>query len=160
MMGQEEQQQNVAGDLTKAALRTVCETTTISPVLRVLALLVNVTSIGTSDIQQKVIISVIYMAVVALFWFGIYRTISKGSSDETVIICCFTFCIVVATALILLFLHRKNQGMCEDEGTRGGHGMAEAVRCGIGGKRWGELWMIKWGKVMRKMLGKAHLSLG
>ena len=24
--------------------------------------------------------------------------------------------------------------MCEDEGTRGGHGMAEAACCGIGGK--------------------------
>ena len=57
--------------------------------------------------------------------------------------------------------------MCEDEGTRGGDGTAEAARCGIDGKgrcglcQWlqrGE-WMITWGEVMRKMLGKAHVSL-
>ena len=54
--------------------------------------------------------------------------------------------------------------MCEDEGNRGGDGTAEAARCGIGGKGTGGLcqwskwgggqWMVKWGKVMRKMLGK------
>ena len=30
--------------------------------------------------------------------------------------------------------------MCEDEGTRGGVGIAEAARCGIGGKGRGGLW--------------------
>ena len=59
--------------------------------------------------------------------------------------------------------------MCEEEGTRGGDGTVEAARCGIvgKGKRWVVLevplgvgqWMRKWKKVMRKMLGKAHLSL-
>ena len=57
--------------------------------------------------------------------------------------------------------------MCEDEGTKGGDGTAEAARCVVrreevpvvlvGG---GGQWMIKWLKAMRKMLGKAHLSLG
>ena len=49
--------------------------------------------------------------------------------------------------------------MCEDEGTRGGDGAAKAARCG--GKGGGGLcqW-FQWGKAIREMLGKAHLSLG
>ena len=52
--------------------------------------------------------------------------------------------------------------MCEDDGTRGGDGTAEVACCCIKyGKRWvvpvvplGGQWMIKWGKVMRKIPGK------
>ena len=41
--------------------------------------------------------------------------------------------------------------MCEDEGTRGGVGTAEAARCGNGGKGTGGLcqW-FRWGKVDNK----------
>ena len=59
--------------------------------------------------------------------------------------------------------------MCEDEGTRGGVGTAEAARCGSDGKGTGGLcqWFTvrgtvddKVGKTMRNMPGRVHLSLG
>ena len=40
--------------------------------------------------------------------------------------------------------------MCEDEGTIGGDGLAEAARVGVGGKGRGD----------REMLGRTRLSLG
>ena len=53
--------------------------------------------------------------------------------------------------------------MCEDEGTRGGDGTAEVLKMGRGGLcqwfQWGTV-DDKVGKVMRKMLGKAHLRGG
>ena len=42
--------------------------------------------------------------------------------------------------------------MCEDEGTRGGDGTAEAARCGIGGKgRGGLCQWFRWGGVNDKV---------
>ena len=54
--------------------------------------------------------------------------------------------------------------MCEDKGTRGEDGTAESARVGIGWKEEVVVpvvqWMIKWEKVMRNMLAKAHFSVG
>ena len=57
--------------------------------------------------------------------------------------------------------------MCEDEGTRGGDGTAEATRCGIrgDGRDWangsgGRTVDDKVGEGDEEMLGKAHLRLG